>query len=251
MGELGVWFMVLLATTAFLYSSVGHGGASGYLALMALYGIPNNEARTFALIMNILVSGISFYNFYKRDNFQWKLLICLLAGSVPAAFLGGGIDIDPMIYKFSLGILLLFPVWKLLSVPQRLSYSIIGYSSGWAVFIGLLIGGISGVIGIGGGIILSPVLLLLHWSDSKQTASLSALFIFINSIAGLLGNKSNFVLIINFEFTQFLILVFLFAILGSYIGAEKYPKATLSRVLGLVLLLAAVKLLNAGSVLFS
>src|SRR6266508_1299814 len=182
-----ILFYILLFLVAFLYSSVGHGGASGYLALMALFSISPDVMKPTALLLNLFVSLTSFVQFYRGKHFNWKIFLPFAITSVPMAYVGGLITVDANIYKKILGILLLVPINRFLFFTnikvEKLKRS--------NIFLSLPIGGgigfLSGLIGIGGGIILSPVLLLLKWTEMKQTAAISALFIFVNSLSGLAG----------------------------------------------------------------
>src|SRR3989304_7169756 len=182
-----VVFVFLLFIVSCLYSSVGHGGASGYLALMAIFSFQVQFMRTSALILNVIVSFIAFIHFYRGKHFRWKLLLPFAITSVPAAYFGSLITLDADAYKKILGAILLFPVLRLfgffggeMDSSQKVNFKL-------ALILGLLIGLLSGMVGIGGGIILSPVIILLGWGTVKEAAAASSLFIFINSISGLAG----------------------------------------------------------------
>ncbi len=236
---------------AFIYSSVGHGGASSYLALLALLNYPTSDCKSSALILNIVVAGIAFVNFIRVVKFQIKPFIWLILGSIPASFLGSKILLDPSIYKLILGFLLIISALRLFEFAslQRLFHS--SYSQTiqsnthvfLPLFIGMPIGLISGMIGIGGGIILSPILLLLRWHDAKETAALSSGFIVVNSIAGLLGNPSIPKTMDN-TLIWILIASVVGGILGSLKGAKDFSNSTIKRVLAVVLIVAAVKLIG-------
>ena len=237
-------FYLLLFFVAFLYSSVGHGGASGYLALMAFYSFAPETMRPTALILNLFVSLTAFIQYNRSGHFRWKLFWPFAIASIPAAFLGGLIIIDAAWYKKILGILLLFPVVRLGGVKFDSEKT----DKEQTLFASLLIGGciglFSGMIGIGGGIILSPVILLLHWANMKQTAAVSALFIFVNSLAGLAG-----IFTTGFEYKPeiiwLIIIAFAGGLAGSYLGAKKFNSIFLKRLLAVVLLMASIKLLFA------
>ena len=188
--ELLVGFYLLLFAVAFLYASVGHGGASGYLALGAIFDLAKEVMRPTALLLNLFVSLTSFLQFYRGKHFKFKIFLPLAIASIPMAFVGGRIDIDTGLYKIALGLLLLFPIIRFLFFQNMPVSEIRKINVLLSLIIGALIGFVSGVIGIGGGIILSPILLLLKWTDQKQTAAISALFIFVNSLSGLLGQWS-------------------------------------------------------------
>ncbi len=241
--DTGDLFFVLLPIVAFLYATVGHGGASGYLALMVLFAFTPEVMRPTALVLNLVVSLVAFLQYYRQGHFQWRLFWPFAVASIPAAFLGGQIVMDDAIYKKILGVLLLLSVIRLLISGTK--QNIIIRHPQWlaAIAVGAAIGFLSGLIGIGGGIILSPVILLLHWGDLKKTAAVSALFIFVNSIAGLAGLMTR-----GFDFNPQMALMIILAfgggILGSWLGAGRMGNAQLKWVLAVVLVIASVKLLT-------
>ena len=235
-------FFFLLPIVAFLYASVGHGGASGYLALMALFSFAPEQMRPTALVLNVFVSLVAFIQYYRSGYFDWRLFWPFALASVPAAFLGGMIVMDGEIYKRVLGVLLLFSVIRLVGFGKIQIQQIKPANLISALCIGGVIGLLSGLIGIGGGIILSPVILLLHWGDMKRTAAVSALFIFVNSLAGLAGLWTK-----GFEMTPQMLLMLGLAgsggILGAWLGAGKMEQKQLTWILALVLTIASMKLL--------
>ncbi len=237
-------FFLSLFVVAFLYSSVGHGGASGYLALMALFSYAPETMRPTALMLNIFVSATGFIQYYRGGHFRWRLFWPFAITSVPAAFLGGLIVMDAKLYKIILGILLLFSVIRLAGL--KFDDSITKKDQG--IFISMLIGAgigiLSGMIGIGGGIILSPVILLLHWANMKQTAAVSAIFILVNSISGMTGLMTKGIHF-NPAMIWMIVIAFLGGLLGSYLGAIKIQSSYLRKILAIVLLMASIKLLFA------
>lgn len=239
-----VLFLTSLFIVAFLYSSVGHGGASGYLALMALFSFTPLVMKPSALVLNIVVSFIAFIQYYRGGYFSWKIFIPLALASIPCAYIGAQIHIDASIYKKILGVVLLFPVVRLSGfgvtsfTTEVKQFNMVG-----ALCIGAAIGFLSGMIGIGGGVILTPLLLLLRWSEVKHGAGISALFIFVNSIAGLIGALTTNA-VINAGTFQMLGVAVIGGLLGSYIGATKFNNIILQRVLAIVLVIAAVKLIT-------
>lgn len=233
---------VLMPIVAFLYASVGHGGASSYLMLLSLVGFAPEEIRPTALILNILVSFVAFLNYRKVTIFPLNLFLSLIIFSVPAAFFGGKIELDPVVYKKILGFLLLFPVFKFAGIFPVSTSEVFSRSWWMGPVFGLSIGFVSGLIGIGGGIMLSPVLLMLGWSDVKQTATLSALFILFNSISGLIGAGS-WQEDISLELWILLLLTVAGGIWGAYLGANKFSQKTLRYLLAFVLFFAAIKLI--------
>lgn len=235
-------FFFLLFIVAFLYASVGHGGASGYLALMIFFSFSPEAMRSTALILNVFVSFMAFIQFYRGGYFKWSLFLPFAITSIPAAFIGGIITIDSLLYKRILALLLIFPILKFFGFHFKEAQKPKEIHLLSALVIGALIGLLSGMIGIGGGIILSPVILLLCWADIKQTAAVSALFIFVNSIAGLAGvfaSKNYF----TTEIWIMLSIAVIGGISGSYYGSKKFNSNTLSKILAFVLVLAAVKLM--------
>ena len=180
-------FSIILIVIAFLYSSVGHGGASGYLALMALFSLPISFMKPTALLLNIFVSGVAFWYFKKNQHFRWKLFYPFALTSIPAAFAGGYMTINVTLYKQILGIFLMVAILRMLGFLGGEKDKRRELSVPMALIVGLGIGLFSGLIGIGGGIILSPVIILLAWGNMKEAAAVSALFIFVNSIAGISG----------------------------------------------------------------
>lgn len=235
-------FFVILFCVAFLYSSVGHGGASGYLALMAIYAVAPAEMRPTALLLNLFVSMASFIQYYRGKYFMLRLFLPLALASIPMAFVGGMITLDTGMYKKVLGILLLVAVLRFFFFRNARTDELKKYSTGWAILIGVVIGLLSGMIGIGGGIILSPLLLLLKWTDQKQTAAISALFIFVNSVSGLAGQFIHGIVFTS-NMVTYVIVALTGGLAGAYFGALKFNQNVLKYVLAVVLLLASYKLL--------
>ena len=233
--------LILLLVVAFLYASVGHGGASGYLALMSLFSFPVAVMKPTALVLNILVSAISFYFYYSEKKFEWKLFYPFAITSIPFSFLGGIIKIDAHIYNIILATVLLFAVARLVGLLGKRREQMKPVNIPLALLIGAIIGFLSGLIGIGGGIILSPVLLLLGWADIKKSAAVAALFIFVNSVSGLFGALSNGV-ILPTSSVSLIAVALIGGILGGYFGSKKMESIALRNVLAFVLLIAIFKL---------
>ncbi len=237
-----LFFGALLVIVAFLYSSVGHGGASGYLALMSLFSFPITIMKPSALLLNVFVSIISFFFYYQKKHFRPKLFYPFAITSVPAAFIGGMIPLENSLYKVLLGIVLVLAALRLFGFFNNQEKEIVKINTPLAMAIGFGIGLLSGMLGIGGGVILSPVLLLLGWATLKETAAISSLFIFVNSIAGLtgyfMGDKT-------FPVESFyLVPVAVFGgILGSYYGSGYFSNKVLKYVLASVILIASFKLI--------
>lgn len=235
-------FYVILFFIAFLYAAVGHGGASGYLALMALYDVVPEEMKPTALVLNLFVSLTSFIQYYRGGYFSKKLFIPIAATSIPLAFIGGMITVEENIYKRILGILLLFPVIRFFFFKNVDDSELKPHNTAIAVVTGGVVGLLSGMIGIGGGIILSPILLLLHWTNQKQTAAISAAFIFVNSVAGLGGMVTQGISFTG-DMMMYIIVAFTGGLLGAYLGSKKFNQNVLKYVLATVLLMASYKLL--------
>ncbi len=238
----------LFFATALVYSSVGHGGASTYLALFALFGFARADIVPTVLAPNLLVSGLAFFHYQRAEYFDLRLLAPFVITSIPAAYMGGALHLSPDAFSILLGITLLAAAVRFMVfsrplkarddlTPQRL------YLIGLPV--GLLLGFLAGLLGIGGGIFLSALLLALGWADAKKTAAVSAAFIFLNSCAGLLAKTAQAPP--DWTLTGLLaVAVILGGGLGSHTGAFRLRPVVLQRLLALVLLFAAFKLLNSA-----
>ncbi|MFY0598474.1 MAG: sulfite exporter TauE/SafE family protein [Cyclobacteriaceae bacterium] len=235
-------FLVILFFISALYASVGHGGASGYLALMAFYSFSLEIMRPSALVLNLFVAGISFIQFYRTGYFKLRLLLPFILSSVPMSFLGGMITLDPTWYKRILGVLLIAAILRLAGVIGNMPRE----TKPPQFIVGLMIGGIigffSGVIGIGGGIILSPMILLLGWDNVKETAAVSAAFIWINSLAGLFGmvTVGNFMID---DIWSYVLIAVAGGAIGAYLGSFKSNLRGLRLTLSFVLIIASFKLI--------
>ncbi len=234
-------FLLILPIVSFLYSSVGHGGASGYLALMALFSFAPESMKPTALLLNLFVAGIAFYYYYKEGHFNKKLFFAFAISSIPLAFLGGRIEVDATLYKKILAVLLIFAILKMLNVFGRESQSIKSVKLWQGLIIGGIIGFFSGLIGIGGGIILTPIILLLHWGKMKEAAAVSALFIWVNSASGIIGQVSSGVTIEKASLVLVAIAL-IGGVLGGYYGSKKINNRNLQYILAFVLMIASVKL---------
>lgn len=235
-------FYILLFIVAFLYASVGHGGASGYLALMVLFNFSPSVMKPTALLLNLFVSMVSFIQFYRGKYFKWKIFAPLIIFSIPMAFLGGRLAMQDHLYKTILGLFLIIPICRFLFFKNTDPKDMKPPNLYLSLVIGALIGFLSGMIGIGGGIILSPILLLLKWTNQKQTAAISALFIFVNSFAGLAGQLTRGIQF-NTEMVGYVAVAFTGGLCGAYMGSIKFPHTVLKNLLAFVLMIAAWKLL--------
>lgn len=236
--------LILIALAALLYSSVGHGGASGYLAVMALLGATPATMKPAALVMNIFVAGLVAWRLYRAGYFNARLFWPFALGSIPFAFVGGLLTLPANFYRYLVGVALLLAALRLL-VERRDQQPQSVPSLAPAVGIGAGLGFVSGLTGVGGGIFLSPLLLFLRWADMRHTAALSAAFILLNSISGLTGH-----LMTGGGVPSGLPWMVLAALAGGVIGAElavrRLAPIKLRRLLGVVLVIAAVKMFLTG-----
>jgi uncharacterized membrane protein YfcA len=234
---------LLFALGAALYSSVGHGGASAYIAAMALFGVAPEVMKPTALALNLLVAGLGTWRYARRGLTNWKLVLAFAATATPAAFIGGGIHLPPSYYKPLVGILLWAAAARLLWQPKRLAER---ETQAPALYVtlpaGAVLGLLAGFTGTGGGIFLSPLIILNAWEQPRHTSGVVAAFILLNSIAGLAGNVSS-VGHLPHELPLFLAAVGAGAALGTWLGVERLPRPWLLRTLGAVLVVAGGKLL--------
>lgn len=240
------WLILLPAVfaVAFFYSSVGHGGATGYLAALALLGVAPVSARVAVLIANVLVAGIAWWQFGHAGHFNWRVLLSFVVISVPCAWLGSRIHISPRVYEIVLGGVLAAAGLTLLlrSRWQTDDVALQKFVLPLALLIGAVLGFLAGLTGIGGGVFLSPLLYVFRWVKPKTTGGIAAGFIVLNSIAGLVGSGWD-------RITHAGPLLWLTApavagaVLGTHFGARRWSSVTFSRVLAGVLIFAGGKLL--------
>lgn len=235
-------FLILIFLLAVLYASVGHGGASGYLALMVLFNFAPEFMRPSALVLNIFVSSVALFSYYKNGHFRLKLLIPFIVTSIPVAFIGGALTADPRTYKIILSIFLLIAISRMVFQPKNSANDIREINKYGAYLIGIFLGFFSGLIGIGGGIILSPIIILLKWGTVKQTAAVSAAFILVNSIAGLTGQISQGIQLAP-EIGYMLAAAIAGGSIGAYMGSFKMNNTVLRYTLSAVLIFASIKLM--------
>jgi uncharacterized protein len=237
---IGIYFFFI----ALLYSTVGHAGASGYLATMALLSFPPSVMKPTALMLNIIVALVTTVRFAKAGYFSWRLFWPFALASVPMAYLGGGMHVDTTIYKILVGIALVFAAFHLIlrskittDDPEQAQYPGIGVS----LAVGGGLGFLSGLTGVGGGIFLSPVLIVLHWAGLRRTAAVAAAFILLNSISGLAGfiQKGG---AFPDHIAFWSVAVVSGGYIGSTLGATKFNNPVLRVLLGIMLAMAGMKL---------
>jgi uncharacterized membrane protein YfcA len=238
---------LIIATLFFvgaaLYASVGHGGASSYLAVMGLFSLAPDVMKPTALAINILVSAVATFKFYRAGLFSWRLFWPFAVVSIPAAFIGGATMLPARAYKILVGVVLLYAaLWMFRSSLKPLIKEA-HLPPLWAALAwGAAIGFLSGLTGVGGGIFLSPLLLYMGWAETRATSGVAAPFILVNSIAGLLGHFS------SVEHLPPSVPIWgAAAVLGGWIGAsygsKRAPAPVLRQLLSLVLVVASVKLI--------
>lgn len=239
--SVSLWLLLFVAFAAVLYSSVGHGGASGYLAAMALFGLEPAMMKPAALTMNIFVTVLVLWRMSGAGLFNWRLFMPFALASVPMAFIGGAYTINSAAYKVLVGLALLLAMWRLLwegDDSDRIQAPVL-----WvALPVGAVLGLVSGLTGVGGGIFLSPLLLLFHWTSMRGSVAIAAAFILLNSIAGLAGYASTA--------TQWpagipvlVAAAVVGGLMGSELGARRLAPIHLRKVLAVVLAVAGAKML--------
>lgn len=233
---------VLIFTAASLYSSVGHAGASGYLAAMALFSLSPAVMKPTALSLNILVAAIAFTMFYRAGCFSWNLFWPFAVGAVPAAFIGGSMVLPGALYKSLVGIVLLYAAIRLFVGTNRPQPDLRPFPAGLAVPIGIGIGFLSGLTGVGGGIFLSPLLLMMRWADARHTSGVSSAFILVNSIAGLLGHYSS-VAQLPAAIPVWAVAAVVGGSVGARYGSTRFTGPTIRKILAAVLVIAGSKLI--------
>src|SRR6266568_5232715 len=236
-----ILLFLAIGLVAFLYSSVGHAGASGYIATMTLFGLAPTVIRPTALVLNILVASIGAFQFWRAGHFSWKLFWPFALLSIPAAYVGGYLQPSASILRILIGIVLLFSAARLVfrrsDPPQTFPPS-----RPIAVSVGAGLGFLAGLTGTGGGIFLTPLLLFCQWAHIRQAAAVSALFILVNSIAGLAGYFTAVHSIPSLGVVLGAAAI-VGGIFGSHLGSRHFPVRTISIILAIVLSIAGAKLI--------
>jgi len=236
---------ILIFAAGLLYSSVGHAGASGYLAAMALFSLAPDIMKPTALVLNILVAFVAAAQFHRAGYFSWRIFWPFAVSSIPFAFIGGALSLPGSVYKQVLGLILLFAAYRLFQYRHsEAADAVKPVPVLWAMLFGAGVGLLSGAVGVGGGIFLSPLLLFMGWARTKQTAGVSAAFILVNSIAGIAGHLSSVKFLPDVVYIWAIAAV-LGGIIGSGLGSRRFVNATLYRLLAIVLVIAGAKLILA------
>jgi len=232
--------LFLIAAT--LYASVGHAGASAYLAAMALVGVTPDTMRPTALVLNLFVATIVVVRFARAGHLPWRSLLPLAAGSVPAAFVGGTLDLPGAVYRPLVAIVLVVGAWRLSSSPaSSVDAEARGVPAVPGVVAGASIGLLAGLTGTGGGVFLTPLLVLAAWTGTRDAAGLSGAFILVNSIAGL-GGLATGAVRLSPALPLWIAAVVAGGLVGSWLGAQRFSILSLRRALAAVLVVAAAKL---------
>jgi uncharacterized membrane protein YfcA len=232
-----------ILVVAFLYSSVGHAGASGYIAVMTLFGLAPTIIKPGALVLNILVASLTAWQFWRAGHFSWRLFWPFAVLSVPFAFLGGYINLPTHIFKMLVGVVLLYSAARFLiqAGPEQEPHK---PSKPIALSVGAGLGLLSGLTGTGGGIFLTPLVIFRHWAKTKTASAVSALFILVNSISGLAGNLSS-----TRQLPLFALPLVVAAVsggaVGSYLGSRQFSPNFIKKLLAVVLTIAGLKLIFA------
>jgi hypothetical protein len=241
--------VVVLAVAIFvmaaLYSSVGHAGASGYLAAMALAGLAPAVMKPTALTLNILVALVAASRFYRAGYFSWRIFLPFALSSIPFAFIGGALQLPGSVYQKLVGLALLFAAFRLWThAAARAEAEAKPVPLPAAVALGACIGLLSGITGVGGGIFLSPILLLAGWAETRQASGVAAAFILVNSVAGLAGHMAS-VRMVPDSIYMWGAAAVAGGLVGTEMGRRRLATVTLRRLLAAVLVIAGLKMLSA------
>lgn len=242
--QITVLLTLAVFAAATIYSSVGHGGASAYIALMALTGLAPEEIRPAALVLNILVAGLGAYRFMRAGRFDMRVFWPFAVTAIPAAFLTGGVDLPAEIYRPMLAAALGAAALRYLVWPQiDIVKPIRAPSLAVALPSGAALGALAGLTGIGGGVYLSPLLVFTGWADAQKATGIAACFIVVNSLAGLAGRASALAALPSF-LPSLALAAGVGALLGTTLSLARLSKTGVLRVLGAVLGVAAAALVS-------
>ena len=233
---------VSILIVAMLYASVGHGGASGYLAVMALFGMAPLALKPTALILNIVVAGAASWLYLTARQFSWRAFWPFAVTSIPASYLGGCFNLPPHLYRPTLGVVLIFAAWRLFVRTERADGDCHPPNLPLAMGVGAILGFFSGLIGVGGGIFLSPLMVLLGWARVREVSGIAAMFILVNSIAGLLGHLGSLQQVPNYA-PLLAGMALVGGTLGALVGSRHLPVPTILNAMAMVLVIAGGKML--------
>lgn len=244
MGDTLIWLALAVGFAAALYSSVGHGGASAYIALMALAGLAPAEIRPVALVLNILVAGLGAFRYVRAGRFDWNIFWPFAVTAIPAAFFAGRVEVPEEVYRPLLAVALTAAAVRYLLWPQidALKPSK-APGKAVALAVGAALGVLAGLTGIGGGVYLSPLLVFAGWADPKRATGIAACFIVVNSLAGLAGRWTSLLTLPAF-LPWFALAAAIGAMIGTTLSLQRLNKAGVLRVLGVVLGIAAFALVR-------
>lgn len=239
--ELIPFLAVCIFLVAMIYASVGHGGASGYLAVMALFSLHPEALKPTALMLNIVVAGIGTYLYCSAGQFSWRVFWPFVITSIPMSFLGGTFSLPPEYYRPILGLVLFYAAWRLFVRRKDDDYAARAPVLPLAMVVGGILGFASGVIGVGGGIFLSPLMILLRWAKVREVSGIAALFILVNSISGLLGHLNSLQHVP--EYAPVLAgMALLGGTVGALCGSRHLPVAAILKAMSLMMVLAGGKM---------
>ncbi len=239
--ELIPFLAVCIFIVAMMYASVGHGGASGYLAVMALFSLHPESLKPTALMLNIVVAGVGTYLYCSAKQFSWRVFWPFVITSIPMSFLGGTISLPPEYYRPVLGLVLFYAAWRLFVRRKHDDYEANPPSLPLAMVVGGVLGFASGVIGVGGGIFLSPLMILLRWARVREVSGIAALFILVNSISGLLGHVSSMQHVPDYA-PILAGTALIGGTIGALCGSRHLPVATILKAMSFMMVLAGGKM---------
>lgn len=238
----GVMLGLLMLLAAVLYASVGHAGASGYLAAMALFGLAPEVMKPTALLLNVIVASIASVKFLRAGHFSARLFFPLAATAIPLAYVGGLLTLPAAYYKPLVGMVLLYAAWRFLARPMQDCAGLAPPPLPLALAAGAALGLLSGLTGVGGGIFLSPLALFLGWGKVREVAGVAALFILVNSLAGLAGHVTANGLTLPPAFPLWAAAVVIGGWIGAELGSRRLAPPLLQKLLAVVLAVAGGKM---------
>lgn len=239
--ELIPFLAVCIFIVAMIYASVGHGGASGYLAVMALFSLHPETLKPTALMLNIVVAGIGTYLYCSAGQFSWRVFWPFVLTSIPMSFLGGTFSLPPEYYRPVLGLVLFYAAWRLFVRRKEEDYDARPPALPLALVVGGVLGFSSGVIGVGGGIFLSPLMILLRWARVRDVSGIAALFILVNSISGLSGHMSSLQHVPD-SAPLLAGMALIGGTIGALCGSRHLPVATILKAMSVMMVLAGGKM---------